>query len=1016
MNEPPRRNYKTKSGRIVTDADFEALATEAEKGYDVSDLQRRPGRPLIGSSPAIGVPIRMHADLLAATQALADAEETSVSELVRDAVGAYLSTEPARLEFRTASGRTLTDAEFERLADEAERGYDLAASRRKLKRRSGVRAEVVPVRMPPELKDALERRAEKEETSVSEVVREALRARIGGEPTDPPGGSAASRPRRRQRSQGGRTRTDRGHTGPSTGGSLARPHRLGPRERDTCRDYVLPRLHEAGWSDEQIVEQYRITDGRIVSVGSKHRRADPLRADYVLEYRPGLPVAVVEAKREYSIPGKGMQQAKNYAELLDLPFSYATNGRGMVEDDRDTGRETENLNAFPTPDELWMRYRAFKGLDVELAADGVALPFNRSLRNFDGTVKESRYYQRTAINRAVAAILGGDKRLLLTMATGTGKTFVAMQIVWKLWSAGWRPGRHPRILYLADRNILINQPRLDYFVPAFGDGPVWTLRGGPKSGREIYFALYQAIADGREDDGIFRSYAPDYFDLVIVDECHRGSASAESAWRRILEHFSPATQLGMTATPKRDETADSYAYFGNPLYEYSLAQGIEDGFLAPYRVRRVVLSPDAHGWSPTEGQLDLFGKEIPDGLYTTSQFERVVSLLSRTEAAARHLTDYLKRTDRWAKTIVFCVDQEHAHQMRQALHNANSDLTKHHPNYVVRIVSDEGEIGAGHLGSFADTESDTPVIATTSQLLSTGVDLPTVKNIVLFRPVGSMALFKQMIGRGTRLFPDADKLSFDILDYSGATALFADPEFDGPPERVDREEIDETGAVVEDVVVEQPEPAFGDGEQPEGPDIDESQVEPRAKFYVNDTEVWVTAEAIYHLDPATQRLRLVEYREYVADTVRTLFPEPAELRTRWQTRVGRQEVRDALVARGVDIDELPDRIGLVEADPLDILVHLAWNQPVATRRDRTRRIRKEHADFFDAHQPAAREVLGQLLDKYAEYGIGQLDDLGVLEVPPLSALGSPAEIAGRFGSPAALREAVEELGELLYAA
>lgn len=791
----------------------------------------------------------------------------------------------------------------------------------------------------------------------------------------------------------------------------------GPLEKDTCRDYVLPRLKAAGWTDDQIQEQFPITDGRIISVGSKHRRADPLRADYVLEHRPGLPIAIVEAKREFAIPGKGLQQAKRYAHLLDVSLAYSSNGKGIVEDDRDTGRETENLDSFPGPDELWARYRAFKGLDAQLAAAGVALPFNRSLRNFDGSVKEPRYYQRTAINRSVAATLRGDKRLLLTMATGTGKTFAAMQIVWKLWNSGWRQDRHPRILYLADRNILINQPRLDYFVPAFGEGPVWTLRGGPKSGREIYFALYQAIADsGDEDDGIFRYYAPDFFDLVIVDECHRGSSSAESAWRQILEHFSPATQIGMTATPKRDETADTYAYFGNPLFEYSLAQGIEDGFLAPYRVRRVVLSADAHGWAPTEGQLDLFGKEIPAGLYTTSQFERVVSLLSRTEAAARHLTTYLKRTDRWAKTIVFCVDQEHAHQMRQALHNANNDLTRQHPNYVVRIVSDEAEIGSGHLGNFADTESDTPVIATTSQMLSTGVDLPTVKNIVLFRTIGSMAMFKQMIGRGTRLFPDADKLSFDILDYSGATALFADPEFDGPPERIDREEIDEAGEVVEDVVVEQPEPPFDDGGEPESSDIDESDVQPRAKLYVGDTEVWVTAEAIYHLDPATQRLRLVEYREYVADAVRALFPEPAHLRSRWRTRVGRQEVRDALIGRGIEIDELPDRVGLIDADPIDILVHLAWNQPLATRRDRTRRIRKEHADFFDAHQPAAREVLGQLLDKYAEYGIGQLDDLGVLEVPPISALGSPAEIAGRFGSPAALRDAVEELGELLYAA
>ena len=789
----------------------------------------------------------------------------------------------------------------------------------------------------------------------------------------------------------------------------------GPLEDETCRDYVVPRLKAAGWSDDQIQMQFPITDGRITSVGSKHRRDKPLRADYVLEHVPGLPVAVVEAKREYSVPGKGMQQAKKYARLLDLPFAYSTNGRGIVEDDRDTGRETENLDSFPGPAELWARYRAFKGLAGDLESTGVALPFNRSLRNFDGSVKEPRYYQRTAINRSVAAILRGEKRLLLTLATGTGKTFVSMQIVWKLWNSGWRPGRRPRILYLADRNILIDQPRLDYFVPAFGEGPVWALRGDAKSGREIYFALYQALADsGDSDDGIFRQFAPDFFDLVIVDECHRGGSTADSAWRRILDRFAPAIQLGMTATPKRDETADTYAYFGSPLFEYSLAEGISDGFLAPYRVRRVVLSADAHGWAPDAGQLDLFGKEIPAGLYTTTQFERVVSLLSRTEAAARHLADYMRRTDRWAKTIVFCVDQEHAHQMRQALHNANSDLTTQHPDYVVRIVSDEAQLGLGHLGNFADTEKDTPVIATTSQMLSTGIDLPTVKNIVLFRPVGSMAMFKQMIGRGTRLFPDADKLSFDIIDYSGATALFADPEFDGPPERIDQEEIDETGAVVDDVVVEQPDPYFEDGDELSG--LDESDVEPRSKFYVDRTEVWVTAEAIYHLDPATHRLRLVEYRDHVVDVVRTLFPEPGELRTRWLSRVGREDVRDALDGRGIDLAELPERAGLPDADALDVLVHLAWNQPLATRLDRTRRVRKDHADFFDAHQPAARDVLGQLLDKYAEHGISQLDDLRVLEVPPISALGSPAEIAARFGSPAALRSAVETLGELLYAA
>jgi type I restriction enzyme, R subunit len=792
----------------------------------------------------------------------------------------------------------------------------------------------------------------------------------------------------------------------------------GPLERDTCRDYVLPRLKAAGWSDDQIKKEFSITDGRIIDIGKKHRRGDALSADYVLEYRPGVPIAVVEAKREYAIPGKGLQQAKNYARLLDLPFAYSTNGKGIVEDDRDTGLEDDKLTSFPGPEALWSRYRAWKGITDDAVADGLVLPFNRTLRNSNNSVKEPRYYQRTAINRSVAAILEGKKRLLLTMATGTGKTFVSMQIVWKLWGSGWRPGRKPRVLYLADRKILIDQPQSGYFVPAFGEGPVWKLSGEAKAGREIYFALYQSLADGGEEsDGIFRQFDPDFFDLVIVDECHRGSANAESSWRAILEHFSPATQLGMTATPKREETVDSYEYFGDPLFEYSLAQGIDDGFLAPYRVRRVVLSPDAHGWEPTPEQLDRFGKEIPPRLYTTKEFERVVSLLTRTEEAAKHLTKWLSNTDRWAKTIVFCVDQEHADQMRRALHNANADLTRQHANYVVRIVNEEGKIGTGYLSDFADTEKDLPVIATTSQMLSTGVDLPTVRNIVLFRPIGSLALFKQIIGRGTRLFEDNDKFSFDIIDYAGATSLFNDPKFDGPPERIDREEIDENGNVVEETVVEEPEPPFK--VQDTGShsiDPDDLDGLPQRKFYVDGVDVWVTAEAVYHLDPQTSRLRLVEYRDFVVDTVRLLFPDPQNLRSKWRSRVGRHDVLDALGRRAIDIGELAERTGLRDADPLDVLVHVAWNQPLTTRTDRARRVRKEHAAFFAAYQPAAREILAQLLEKYTEYGIGQLDDLGVLEVPPLSSVGSPTEIADRFGSPDALHAAVETLTDLLYAA
>lgn len=555
------------------------------------------------------------------------------------------------------------------------------------------------------------------------------------------------------------------------------------------------------------------------------------------------------------------------------------------------------------------------------------------------------------------------------------------------------------------------------YVPAFGEGPIWKLRGEAKAGREIYFGLYQSLIGAGEDpDALYRRFDRDFFDLVIVDECHRGSAGSDSSWRAILDYFSSAAQIGMTATPKREDTVDTYQYFGDPLYEYSLAQGIDDGFLAPYRVRRVVLSPDAMGFAPDQGQLDLFGNAIPPNLYTTKDFERVVSLLSRTEAAAKHLTEYLKRTDRMAKTIVFCVDSEHADQMRRALHNANRDITRQHPNYVVRIVSDEGDIGRGHLSDLADTEKDYPVIATTSQLLSTGVDLPTVRNIVLFKPIGSIALFKQIIGRGTRLFPDDDKLSFDIIDYAGATALFEDPEFDGPPERVDVEEIDEDGSVTEPPVVEEPEPPFEPGDDDAELDPDDAEDERPRKFYVGDTQVWVTAEWVRYLDPETNRLRLVEYREFVADAIRAIFSEVDDLRSRWRMRTSRDDVVEALESKGIDLDELAERAGMAEADPLDVLVHLAWNQPLATRKDRARRVRKEHADFFEQYGPEARVVLQELLDRYAEYGVSQLDDLAVLRMPPLDELGSPVQIAARFGGAEQLRAAVAALQEHLYAA
>ena len=797
----------------------------------------------------------------------------------------------------------------------------------------------------------------------------------------------------------------------------------GPLESETCRDYVLPRLQASGWS-ARFVEQYPITDGKIVPVARRgprtrdHRRDRPLRADYVLEAETGFPVAVVEAKREYKQPEDGLQQAMRYAQMLDLPFAYGTNGKGIVEHDFDTGLE-RHLDSFPTPDELWRRYRAWKGIVDDSVADTLLVPFNRDLRLPDGRVKEPRYYQRVATERALHAILNERRnRILLTLATGTGKTFLALQIVWKLWSGQWRDGRKPRILYLADRKILVDQPIAREFRPVFGDA-VWKIHGEIKTGREIYFALYQTLADSGEALGVFRDYPPDYFDVIVVDECHRGSARDGSDWHAILEHFSSAVQIGMTATPKRDANIDTYNYFGDPIYTYSLAQGIADGFLAPYRVRRVILSPDAFGWQPEPGQIDRFGRDIPEGLYETRHFERVVSLLTRTEAAARHLTAYLQATDSMAKTIVFCVDAEHAAQMRLALNNANPELARQHPNYVVRIVSDEGDIGRMHLSDFAEPERETPVIATTAQLLSTGVDLPTVRNIVLFKPIGSIVEFKQIIGRGTRLYPDEDKLTFEIIDYSGATAMFADPEFDGPPEAPPVvEEIDQDGAPVVSLEVAEPEPSYG--EQPPG----EAELSPETlegagarKFYVDEgSEAYVAVEGFYLPDPESGRLHLVEYSDYLASEVRRLYASAGELRDAWRTRSGREAIVEALESRGVSLEEAAERLQLLDMDELDLLVHIAWNGPTVTRGQRVRELQTGHRDFFEKFVPEARIVLDELLDKYAEHGISQLDDLRILEVPPLDRHGSVVEIARRFGGSERLRTAISDLEDMLYAA
>jgi type I restriction enzyme R subunit len=714
-------------------------------------------------------------------------------------------------------------------------------------------------------------------------------------------------------------------------------------------------------------------------------------------------IGIIEAKSAYRNAADGLQQAKDYAQTLGVKFAFATNGKTILEHNFLTGKETE-IDRFPSPDELWNSLRQAEGIADDIMAERMLAPGYRV------PGKPPRYYQEIAINRSIKAILSGKKRVLLTMATGTGKTLVAFQIIWKLWNARWNMKgeyRRPRVLYLADRNVLVDDPKDKIFAPM--EDARWKIQGEAVQSREVYFATYQAIARDERRPGLFKDYPTGFFDLVVVDECHRGSAKDESNWREILEYFKPAFQLGMTATPRRKDNADTYHYFGNPVYMYSLSQGIQDGFLAPYRVRRIIPSVDAEGWRPTKGQIDRYKREIPDRLYGTPEFEKIVVLKARTEAVARHLTEYMKNTDRWAKTIVFCVDQEHADETRRALNNLNSDLAKDYPDYVVRITSEEGEIGRGHLSNFMDIEKQTPVLVTTSQLLTTGVDVPLCKNIVLFRIVNSMVDFKQMIGRGTRVRDDYGKLFFTILDYTGsATKLFADPEFDGEPASEVEERPGEEAPVK--VIIK----AFADDENQELRMTDDSEGELR-KYYVDEGTVEIKADTVYDLDTEGKRIRAISYTEYTGRIVHSMFTSAAELRSKWSHAQQRAAIIESLEDRGISLEHLLLASGAPEVDPFDMLCNLAFNAPLRTRLERAERLRKEDKQFFDRFRPEAHQILTEVLNKYVEFGTAELDDTNVLKIKPISNFGNIMEISQFFGGPEELKETLGEMQNLLYA-
>ena len=783
-------------------------------------------------------------------------------------------------------------------------------------------------------------------------------------------------------------------------------------ERDICTKFITPAVEQAGWDVmTQVREQVYFTKGRVIWRGKTVKRGEAKFADYILYLKPNIPIAIIEAKDNNHGIGTGMQQALAYAATLDVPFVFSSNGDGFLEHDRTVTAGTVErelaLAGFPSPAELWQRYCVWKGLD-EPRQKIVAQDYHD-----DGTGKQPRYYQLIAINRTLEAIARGQNRILLVMATGTGKTYTAFQIIWRLWKSGTKK----RILFLADRNILVDQTKTNDFKP-FASAMTKIQRRQVDKSYEIYLALYQAVSGTEEIQNIYRQFSPDFFDLIIVDECHRGSAAEDSAWREILEYFTAATQIGLTATPKETKYVSNIHYFGPPVYTYSLKQGIEDGFLAPYKVVRIDLDKDLTGWRPPAGKRDKYGQLIEDRIYNQRDFDRTLVLDQRTQLVARKVTEFLKGTDRYQKTIVFCEDIDHAERMRQALVNENPDLVAEDSRYVMRITGDNDE-GKAQLDFFIQPESRYPVIATTSKLMSTGVDAQTCRLIVLDQTIQSMTQFKQIIGRGTRINEDYDKYCFTIMDFKKATELFADPDFDGDPVQVYQPGPDDPPVPPDtgDETPEggQPEDVPEGGEQgggdtpPPGPGRGPGP-EPRTKYVVHDVPVWVVSERVQYYGK-DGRLITESLKDYTRKTVLQQFASLDAFMTRWNAAEQKQAIIDELETEGVLLEALAAEV-VKDFDPFDLICHLAYGQPALTRRERADNVRKRN--YFTKYGEQARAVLEALLDKYADEGVTHIEDIGVLKVQPINQFGTPVEIVKAFGGKDGFLQAVRELETLLY--
>ena len=747
----------------------------------------------------------------------------------------------------------------------------------------------------------------------------------------------------------------------------------------------------------QIREEAYFTKGRVIVRGKSVMRGEAKKADYILSYKPNLPLAVVEAKDNNHSVGAGMQQALEYAEILDVPFAYSSNGDAFLEHDRTVKAGTVTreipLDQFPTPDELWTRYRAAQAYTS--AQEAVA-----TQDYYDGGFQKSpRYYQLIAINRTVDAIAKGENRILLVMATGTGKTFTAFQIIWRLWKSGAKK----RILFLVDRNILADQTKTNDFKP-FGQAMTKITNRTVDKAFEIYLCLYQAVTGTEEEQNIYTQFTPDFFDLIVIDECHRGSAADDAAWRKILEYFSSATQIGLTATPKETKDVSNIEYFGDPIYTYSLRQGISDGFLAPYKVVRIGLDKDLDGWRPEEGQRDKYGQLIEDREYNVTDYDQNLILEKRTTLVAAKVSAFLKATDRFAKTIIFCENIDHAERMRQAMVNANPDLAAANAKYVMRITGDNDE-GKAQLDNFIDPESTYPVICTTSRLMGTGVDAQTCHLIVLDRSIRSMTEFKQIIGRGTRINEDYGKFFFTIMDFRQATALFADPDFDGDPVQIYEPGPDETPVPPDD-----DEGALVVNDPPGGYPLPEPGPPP-TKYYVDNVEVRVATERVQYLDE-NGKLITESLKDYSRKVVRKAYTSLDNFLTVWNDAEKKQAVLEELFSKGVFLDELAEQVGR-DYDAFDLLCHIAFDAPPLTRKERAEKVKKRNV--FAKYGAKSRAVLDALLQKYSDSGIISVESLEILKVDPLTAFGTPVEIVGLFGGKPAYLAAVRELETALYA-